>query len=326
VRWVVRYPKIVALTSGGVLLFLSFASDARGQTKEELRKAFRNLRNDHVRYNCSRAAYWLYQHREALHDQILEELYATKDAQARDVLLDLLFVTKGFVPDERFARFVVGRLREEGTRVRSDWCVIPARDVPDDLYPDAFNDGAHHRAFGFMNAHYSLFEPLLKAEINDSDDTWEIWSIAALMNARRELAGNAALFTPEVLRKVGRSLKNDHVDYNASEAARLFLLLGKQTLPVLSELSKSHDAQQASLARALVDYIGKGKKDGLGFVNTTCYTDAETYSGFAGSMLVCFFGPNGLTTKFLKENEEEPPEPGWIAEYTKKYDGVEKYP
>lgn len=314
------------LISGLVALFLSYVPDVHGQTKEEVQKAFRNLRNDHISYNCSRAAYWLYKHREALRVQILEELYATKDAQARDVLLDLLFATKGFVPDEKFARFVVSRLREEDSRASNNWCVIPSRGVSDDLYPEAFNDGPHHIAFGFMNAHYSLFEPLLKSEINSSDDTWEIWSIAALMNARGELAENAALFTAEVLRKGGRSLRNDDVAYNASEAARLFLILGKQTLPVLSELSKSHDTQQASLARALADYIGNGKKDGLGFVNANCYTDGETYQNFAGSSLVFYFGPNGLTTKFLKENEEEPPEPKWIAEYTEKYDGATKYP
>ena len=90
---------MVALTSG-VSLFFSRASDLQGQTKEDVRKAFRGLRNDHIRYDCSRAAYWLYKHREALRDQMLEELYATKDAQARDVLLDLLFATNRFVPDE----------------------------------------------------------------------------------------------------------------------------------------------------------------------------------------------------------------------------------
>jgi hypothetical protein len=46
----------------------------------------------------------------------------------------------------------------------------------------------------------------------------------------------------------------------------------------------------------------------------------------AGSSLVSFLGRNGLTTKFLKENEEEPPEPEWIAEYTGKYNEGDKYP
>ncbi len=90
---------MVALTSG-LSLFFSCASDLQGQTKEEVRKAFRELRSDHIRYNCSRAAYWLYKHREALRDQMLEELYATKDAQARDVLQDLLFATNEEEPPE----------------------------------------------------------------------------------------------------------------------------------------------------------------------------------------------------------------------------------
>ena len=46
---------------------------------------------------------------------------------------------------------------------------------------------------------------------------------------------------PTYFEKYGRSLNDDEVDYNASEAARLFLLLGKKTLPVLAELSKSRD-------------------------------------------------------------------------------------
>lgn len=324
-RSVVRHPKIVTLISGLVLLHLSLTCDVRGQTKEEVRKALRNLRNDHIGYNCSRAAYWLYKRREALRDQMLEELYLTKDPQERDVLLDLLFVTKGFVPDERFARFVVNRLREEDRRVPDGWCTIPSSDLGDNESPEAFEERTHHLAFAFMNEHYALFETLLKHEISDSDDTWEIWSIAALMNARGVLPENVELFTPGVLQKVGRSLKNDKVDYNASEAVRIFLLLGKQTLPVLSELSRSHDTQQASLARALADYIGTGKKDGLGFVNATCYLEGGIYS-FAGSSLSFFLGPNGLITKFLKENEEEPSEPKWIAAYTGKYDGATKYP
>jgi hypothetical protein len=56
------------------LAIFSCASDLHGQTKEEVRKAFRDLRNDRIRYNCSRATYWLYKHREALRDQTLEEL------------------------------------------------------------------------------------------------------------------------------------------------------------------------------------------------------------------------------------------------------------
>jgi hypothetical protein len=312
------------LTSISVLLFSSLHSSANAQAKEEVRKAFQNLRNDRIRYNCSRAGYWVYKRREALRNQILEELYLTKDAQERDVLLALLFATKSFVPDQRFARFVVSRLREEDTHVENGWCVIPSRDLGDNSEPDTFRTGAHHVAFRYMNAHYSLFEQLLKNEISDSGDTWEISWIAALFNARGVLAQNADLFTPQVLRKVGPSLKNDKIDYNASEACRLFLLLGKRASPVLFELSHSKDVQQTSLARALADYIDKGTKDGLGFVNANCYLTVEINS--LGDSLATRLGPNGLTTKFLKEDEEEPEEPEWIPKYTKKYDGVKKYP
>jgi hypothetical protein len=76
---------------------------------------------------------------------------------------------------------------------------------------------------------------------------------------------------------------------------------------------------------ALADYIDNGKKDGLGFVNATCYLTRATYE-FEGSYLGSFLGPNDLTTKSLKENEEEPPEPEWIKEYTENYLVVERYP
>ena len=319
------YPSAKVMVLTWVGLSLSLVLNASAQTKEDVRKAFRNLRNDRVRYNCSRAAYWLYQRRELLRDQMLGELYLTKDPQERDALLEVLFVTKGFIPDERFARFVVNRLREEDTRCPKYWFLDPELADQSTPGPD-LGGGAHHAAFAFMNLHYALFEQLLKNEILNSDDTWEISAIAVLMNARGALAENAELFTPEVLRKVGRSLKNDKVDYNASEAVRVFLLLGKRTLPVLLELSKSSDVQQASLARALTDYLAKKKKDGLGFVNANCYLEGEVYWSPDGSSLSFFLGANGLITKFSKENEEEPPEPAWIAQYTHKYDQAQKYP
>ena len=55
-----------------------------------------------------------------------------------------------------------------------------------------------------------------------------------------------------------------------SQAARLFLLFPKKSLPVLAELTHSTDIQQRSLARALIDAISKGSRDAFGFICSKC--------------------------------------------------------
>jgi hypothetical protein len=263
VRWVVRYPKIVALTSG-MSLFLSFASDLRGQTKEQVRNAFRDLRNDHIRYNCSHATLWLQQHRGVLRDQILTELYRTDDPQARDALLVVLFQTETFDPDERFARFVVQRLREEDTRVKNVFLGLPESEESPDLI--TLTGGAHHLAWVFIDRHYGLFEPLLKAEVGETTDIWEQWAIAWMFKKHNVLTANASLFTSDVLGRAAAALKNDAIKYNASEAVRLFLMLPKQSTPVVRAVLNSSDSQQRYLARAFLDAL-RGSKNAVGYLN-----------------------------------------------------------
>src|ERR1051326_5440684 len=141
------------------------ASVGRGytQTNAEVRQAFIDIRDDNIALNCYRATDWLADHRRQLRDQMLAELYRTNDPQARDALLTVLFGTETLVPDERFARFVVQRLREEDTRVHNFSFGTP---------------GAQHDACEFIDSHYNLFEPLLKNEIGQTPDMWEVWAIA----------------------------------------------------------------------------------------------------------------------------------------------------
>src|ERR1700758_285610 len=100
-------PLIVTL-----LVLLNLPGYLVAQTPAEVRSAFKNLRSDHIKHNCSRATDWLFAHREALKDQMIQELYVT-DRQGRDALLHVLFHTESFVADDSFRRFVMARLPEE---------------------------------------------------------------------------------------------------------------------------------------------------------------------------------------------------------------------
>ena len=123
----------------------------------------------------------------------------------------------------------------------------------------------------FINAHYAFFEPFLKAEVANPDSgMFELWATAWLMKKRGVLSENDQLFNEDVLRRAGPHLKDDKEGYNASQAARLFLLFPKKSLPVLAKLTESTDIQQRKSARALIDAISKGSRDAFGFICTKC--------------------------------------------------------
>ena len=249
-----------------VVLTVLAARPTFAQTESEVRQAFVDIRDDHVRNNCCRATYWLYINREKLQKQILEELYRTNDAQARDALLSVLVFTDNYNPDERFARLLLQRLHTGDPKL---YIGLPADAPPDAMAKFTRNGG--DPVWVFIDAHYAFFEPLLKSEISSPDSgMFELWAIAWLMKKRGVLAENNELFTEDVLRRAGAHLKDDSADYNASQAARLFLIFPKKSLPVLAELTESTDIQQRSLARALIDAISKGSRDAFGFICTTC--------------------------------------------------------
>jgi hypothetical protein len=248
-----------------VVLAVLAACPTFAQNQSEVRQAFVDIRDDHVRNNCCRATYWLYINREKLRNQILEELYRTNDAQARDALLSVLLLWDTYNPDERFARLLLQRLHTGDPKL---FVGLP-KDAPEDAKAKFNSKG--DPVWVFIDAHYAFFEPLLKAEIANADSSmFELWSIAWLMKKRGALAENSELFTENVLRRAGSNLKDDSEGYNASQAARLFLLFPKKSLPVLAELSQSTDIQQRSLARALTDAISKGSKDAFGFICSKC--------------------------------------------------------
>jgi hypothetical protein len=265
------------------------ASVGRGytQTNAQVRQAFIDIRDDNIPRNCCRAMDWLADRRKELRDQMLEELYRTNDPQARDALLVVLFRTETLVPDERFARFVVQRLREEDTRVAS--------------MSFGFPGGAHHEACEFIDHHYSLFEPLLKAEVNQTTDVWELWAIAWMFKKHNELAANAHLFNDEVIGVAAAALKTDDIRFNASEAMRLFLMLPRQSTPVVRSVANSSDPQQRYLARAFLDAL-RGSKDAVGYLNSKL----QLYTGL------------------LPDSDR--PQPEWLDQVTEPYLEKDSYP
>src|SRR6266513_628949 len=100
---------------------------------------------------------------------------------------------------------------------------------------------------------------------NRRHEMYSLWATAWLAKKRGIFDQYAPLFTPAVLTEVAKNLKDDQQRYNASQAVRLFLLVGDQSLPTLREATKSSDNQTASLARATIDALS-GKRNAFGFL------------------------------------------------------------
>lgn len=225
-------------------------ADLFAQNTSEVRRAFANIRSDDIPGNACVAFRWLDEHKEQLNDQLLTELYKT-DRQGRDAILIVLYHTASFVPDQRFAQFLMFRLGEHDKYVALH----------------ALPGAAHIDAWDFIEKNFGLFEPLLVNQIGPEGDLRTIWATAWLMKKKGIFSMNARLFTPAVLAKAVANLRNDEVEYNASWAARLFLLLGDQGLPALREGASSHDSQQKYLCRALIDAISAGSRRAFGYLS-----------------------------------------------------------
>ena len=217
---------------------------------DDLRHAFADIRDDKIPHNCEHAAVWLMKYRDEIKDDLLDELYKT-DAQARDTIIHILFNTDSFSPDERFIRFLVNRMPEKDTFWWND--------------PETWT---------YINAHFDRFDPVLKEQIGKLDDKandmYVVWAIAWLAKKRAILDHYAPLFTPAVLAKVATNLRSDNRAWNASQAVRLFLLLGDQSLPTLREAVRSSDRQGKNLARATIDALA-GKRAAFGYLVSKLY-------------------------------------------------------
>jgi hypothetical protein len=247
---------------------------------DDLRHAFADIRDDKIPHNCEHAAVWLMKNREEIKDDLLDELYKT-DAQSRDTIIHILFNTDSFTPDERFIRFLVNRLPEKDTFWSND-----------------------EETWTYINAHFAQFNPVLKEQIgkigNRPNDMYVVWAIAWLAKKRGLFDQYAPLFTSEVLAKVATNLRNDNRAWNASQAVRLFLLVGDQSLPTLREAARSSDRQGKNLARATIDALA-GKRPAFGYLVSKVYLER---------------------TAFGREVEQ----PSWLAAEVEPYLQRETYP
>jgi hypothetical protein len=197
---------------------------------------FADLHDDKVQDNCGHATQWIFKYREQLKADLIDELYKT-DWQGRGSIFHLLVNTASFVPDDRFRRFMVSSLPDRENQAE-DW--------------------------EFISKHFKEFDPLLKEQVNKMNhqphEMYVRWAIAWLAKKQGVFEQYAPLYTPSVLKETAQNLKNDNERFNASQAVRLFLLLGNQSLPTLHEGVKSSDKQAATLARATIDALGGSRK------------------------------------------------------------------
>jgi hypothetical protein len=245
--------KISASLILSVALWVPFGpASSFAQTPAEVRQAFADLHDDKVPHNCEHASEWLFTNREKLKDDLLDEFYKT-DWQGRESIFSILVNTESFAPDERFIRFEAASL---GDRENSgeDW--------------------------EFISKHFKEFDPLLKEQLGKTThrahEMYVRWATAWVAKKLGVFEQYAPLYTPEVLREVAQNLKSDDKGFNASQAVRLFLLLGDQSLPTLREAAKSSDKQAASLARATIDALG-GSRKGFGFLASKTLLEMTAY-------------------------------------------------
>ena len=246
-----------------------------GQSAEEIRHKLTDLRSDDVPHNCERATKWFLKNREKLKAQLVEEFYETKDPQAKDAIFHVLFNTTSFVPDARFVAAVITRLPQQDKFV-GNGNIFKGLSEPRDRINRIGADGAHWEAWTFINDHFEAFEPKLKEQIGKTDSVLVLWATAWLLKKRGLLEDNVALFTPAVLARAAANLKNDNIDYNASQAVRLFLLLGDSSLPALRAAAQSPDNQASSLAKATIEALG-GSRKAFGYLGSKIYLEMTPF-------------------------------------------------
>lgn len=227
------------------------------ETSEEVRQAFINLHDDKKANNCGTAVDWLYPRREQLKDDLVDELYRT-DSQGAEAIMFLLFNTHSFKPDERFINTVLANLG------RNDRFYV-ARAMGFDRPSGGLE--FIQTTWEYVDAHFDVFEPLLTQQISTTDDPWILWAMAWEFKSRGTLKQKIDLYTPEVMKRAAASLADDKIGYNASQAIRLFLILGDRSAPILKEAAKSRDAQAKSFALATLDAL-KGNRHAFGYLNT----------------------------------------------------------
>ena len=236
-----------------LFLFLGVVlASARAQTPQQLQAAFAAIRSDNVQNNCGDAVSFLYHYREKLKGDILDQLYRS-DEQGKSALMYVLFNTKSFRPDQRFLNLVASTLTfRHPIRMASGYDFPEAESIK--------------TPWAYIDAHFELFEPLLAAQVS-AKNVWVSWAAAWMLKKHDVLERNVGRFTADVLANAVANMRNDSVEYNASQAVRLFLLIGDPGLPILREAVKAGDAQTKDYCRALIDALTKGKHEAFAYLN-----------------------------------------------------------
>lgn len=271
------------------------AVSGRAEADREVRAALASLRSDHKKHNCGEGIELLYPRREELKDALVDELYRT-DAQGQAAILFILYNTKSFTPDERFLRLVMQQLpADQKAAAHGSGCDLPIT-VRDD---GELNEIVSR--WEYVDAHFDLFEPLLTAQISTTKDSWMLWATAWLFKKRGIFETKMDLFTtPEVLGVAAANLARDNVNWNASGAIRLFLILGERSVPALRTATRSSDSQTKYLAKATLDAL-KGERRAFG------------YLGSKVNLSETLFGPGVV-------------EPEWMYEVVSEYLDRDVYP
>jgi hypothetical protein len=259
------------------VVVINAPATALSQTENQVRLAFRYIRNDDIPRNGSSALEWIYIRRNKLSDAMLEEVYRT-DRQARDAIMSALFDVRGFDPDPKFCRLVVSRLSEQDNYVKGGDLGV----------------AVHWKAWAFVNRHYGKFKPLLLENLHKTKDMWYIWATIYLLHYRGEIEKELPNLPANVWEMAGKSLGGDKVDWNASQAVRTYLIIGRPSLRYLEALKDSRDAQTRDYVLATIDAIGGSKR---------------AY-GYLGSQLAL--------SRDLFEMDEREPE--WMADEVDKWD------
>ena len=230
------------------------------QTPEQVRLAFRSIRNDDIPWNAGAASKWLFLHRDRLTRELLDELYRT-DRQGRDVIFSTLISTTSFQPDERFCRALVSRLNEEDSYVGYS----------------ALGIATHWSSWEFCNAHYDQFKSILAENAQTTNDMWCLWGTVSLWHKRGELADRLRELSPHAWELMARSLQDDKFSGNAGQAVRVYLIIGKAAIPRLESLKKSDEAQTRDYASAVIDAMN-GSRRAYGYLTS----QVSLYNMFSG--------------------------------------------
>jgi hypothetical protein len=227
-----------------VSVFVAFRGADAAITDTELSKRMLELKDDNVKWNCSKAMEILTPHcGEVKVQKALLARLSSDDPQEREAVLLLLMGGKGFKPDKTFMGILLKRMHHWGRPLR----------MVDGPAGDAGAD--------FLIAHATEFGDQIAAEISDTFtikdySLWVQYAVARGLAKGGVLDKYASKYTRTFFRNLSIQLKSDDIPNNAELATMTFLFLGKLGVPTLQDVAKHSDDQGRQIAKLLLDYFG----------------------------------------------------------------------